>query len=240
MRYFLQDILGQIVDLTFPMVCSFCGGRLSENDKIKNVCRKCMVSLEFRSCKQRLLRCVDDRMLLDSFHTLRSNIYVYSACYYSGNIRNAVLKMKFGQACYFAESFASILKTVFYSELNKSNDIILPIPIHKDRFAQRGYDQAVVIAEKLSDYTGVPYSIDHLKRIKKTKRQSESIDLRDRFSNLSEAFVCKGPDGLKGKRIILLDDVLTTGATIFNAVQAVKKSCGNDADIVGMVIASNR
>ena len=82
------------------------------------------------------------------------------------------------------------------------------------RKRERGYNQAELIARQVSEKTGIPYVENCLIRQKNTKRQSEMSQYAERLQNVSHAFLCTHPESLAGKRILLLDDILTSGETI--------------------------
>jgi ComF family protein len=91
-------------------------------------------------------------------------------------------------------------------------DALVPVPIHPVRRRERGYNQAEEIARELAPLSGMPVLPFALRRLRATVSQTK-LGRRDRRGNLAGAFACAGPEAVKGKRILLLDDVFTTGAT---------------------------
>ena len=102
-------------------------------------------------------------------------------------------------------------------------DIIVPIPLHPKRETERGYNQSVQIAKGVSHITGIPYSSDVLVRTKNTKTQTEQ-NREHRIASMDGAFTLKNSSAIEGKRVILIDDVITTGATIGACLQAISNS----------------
>ncbi len=96
-------------------------------------------------------------------------------------------------------------------------DFILPIPIHKKRLQERGFNQATLLAKGIAKVEGVPVLTDELVRKRYTVAQS-SLDSAARQQNIVGAFEVRNPDIISGKRLLLIDDVFTTGATIREAV----------------------
>ena len=92
-------------------------------------------------------------------------------------------------------------------------DALVPIPIHSVRRRERGYNQAEEIAKEASRYLGIPVVANALKRTRATVSQTK-LNREDRRANLEKAFAARVRDGIRGKRLLLVDDVYTTGATI--------------------------
>jgi ComF family protein len=101
----------------------------------------------------------------------------------------------------------------------KSIDCIIPIPLHKSKLQLRGYNQTECFAKGMSEVTGLPMMTNLLKRTKRTTSQTK-LNRNERFQNLDEAFIVHNADKIKDKEILLLDDVVTTGATLISAGQA--------------------
>lgn len=92
-------------------------------------------------------------------------------------------------------------------------DLIIPVPLHQARERLRGYNQSAMFATGISEIMDVPVRTDCVRRVLATSSQTRKKRM-ERFSNVSEVFAVLKPDILKGKRILLVDDVLTTGATL--------------------------
>ena len=102
-------------------------------------------------------------------------------------------------------------------------DCIVPVPLHWRRALQRGFNQSACIAERLSAHTGVPCEPGLLKRVRFTGQQAK-LGRRERLSNLSRAFSVPDSTKVKNRAILLVDDVMTTGATLSAATQALKRA----------------
>jgi len=92
-------------------------------------------------------------------------------------------------------------------------DILIPVPLHKSREILRGYNQSLVFGQGVSDVIGVPVSKDAVIKFSKTNSQTGK-SRTDRVLNVSQTFRINQPEKLKGKHIMILDDVVTTGATV--------------------------
>lgn len=97
-------------------------------------------------------------------------------------------------------------------------DLIIPIPLHKSRLRMRGYNQSAKFAEGLSGSLKIPWDESIAERIKRTTTQTRKTKI-ERWENVKDVFVIKCPEKVRGKRVLLVDDVITTGATL--------EACGN-------------
>jgi len=104
-------------------------------------------------------------------------------------------------------------KSLRTSPLYKDIDLIIPIPLHRRKEIERGFNQSAVFAQGLSDTMGVPWKKDLLIRTEYTSTQTKK-SRRERFDNVLQAFQILQPKQIEGKHILLVDDVLTTGATL--------------------------
>jgi ComF family protein len=112
-------------------------------------------------------------------------------------------------------------------------DVIIPVPLHRSRLRSRGFNQAVLLGELFSSRLSIPMQLDGLERIRPTEPQIE-LSAEDRRNNVKGAFAVKRPDRIQGKRILLLDDVMTTGSTVNECAKVLNKA-GADAVIVATI-----
>ncbi|MBT4722181.1 ComF family protein [Candidatus Falkowbacteria bacterium] len=129
----------------------------------------------------------------------------------------------------YLEDIADSLGTVLVNQIEKKglrttieNKTIVPVPLHKKRFAERGFNQSEIILKNLINRYSLKLRKDLLIRQKSTAQQAK-LERAERFSNLKDAFSANDKNSIP-KEIILFDDVLTTGATFTEAVSALKKS----------------
>lgn len=110
-------------------------------------------------------------------------------------------------------------------DLRHSIDLLLPIPLHPERERQRGFNQAQVIAQALTERTRVPVDLASVKRISQTTRHRAGMDASQRARSLKGAFRVRAPRGIVGRGIVIVDDVMTTSATA-NEVSSVLMDAG--------------
>ena len=152
-----------------------------------------------------------------SFEGSRYVSYVLSPLIYNNSAREMVKSLKFLQNTVMADVFGKIFAEFlsYYKHLSEF-DMIVSVPLSKERMNERGYNQAHYIAEQVSMEIDVPIK-NPVRRIKHTKRQS-GLSAQKRFYNVMDAFIAD--DSVCGKRIILVDDVRTTGNTMDNCAKA--------------------
>jgi ComF family protein len=100
-------------------------------------------------------------------------------------------------------------------------DAILPVPLHKKRKAKRGYNQSELIARGIGEIIGKPVFTNAVKRIVPNRSQTRK-GRYERWLNVKDIFVCISPESLEGKHILIVDDIITTGATIESLIAAIQ------------------
>lgn len=239
---------GSLKDIFFPDICSFCSSDITRDTPVKGICAKCLCTVPVHKMNQRYITCIDkDRDYFDNDPI--ASMKVMSACEYDGPLKKAIVHFKFYEAAYYKRLFAGLACYLFESEI-KEYDFIIPIPLYKGRLKERGYNQAELIAREISVSTGVDVLSGCLVRQKNTLRQSETKGREERTENLSDAFNCINPGKIASSKVLLLDDVLTSGATMYYAACELQNSVKRYLDfnktkdncfcVEGMVIASKR
>ena len=114
----------------------------------------------------------------------------------------------------------------------KNFTLVTGVPLHKSRQKERGFNQSSLIAEKVADYLSIPFDENVLKRVKNTKIQSGLVR-KERMKNIRGAFELV--EDVKGKKVLLVDDVWTTGSTMRECVKVMKKNGARE--VWGLVLA---
>ena len=188
-------IFENVLNLFFPIKCGVCG-------KIGlPICKECEESL-----KPYEINLVQ-----------KDKFFIYK---YQDIIRNLLLNYKFNDASYLANSFAYLIKNnkKIYSIL-KSYDIIIPVPLHKKRMNERGYNQTELIAKKL----GIPVETNCLIKAKNIKPQSTKT-AKERQIDIKSVFAIQNVEKIKNKKLLLLDDIYTTGSTANECIKTLSKA----------------
>jgi ComF family protein len=139
--------------------------------------------------------------------------------HYTAELARLVQGLKFNGRRNLLGLLAPLLAVTFFENWNRDDfDIVVPVPLHSRRKRQRGYNQAELLARSLTREIAIPY-LCPLRRIRPTLPQVGLSDLQ-REENVRKAFVCTKSADVSGKRILLIDDVMTTGATVSSAAQS--------------------
>lgn len=217
----LQVILiGDYMSILFPqnLYCISCGEPISIKNHM-SMCKKCYAKIEFLYNKN-ISYDVEVMKILEKKYI--NNVYM--ATVYNDVIKKLIHDIKYNNKTYLAEYFAQILYDCI---LDKSIefDYISYVPLHKKRYMYRGYNQVKLICEHLEKMLNKKV-VDVSKRIKNTKSLFE-LSLADRENEMKNAFESIHLDILENKTLLLVDDILTTGATIKNLSENIHKSNKN-------------
>jgi ComF family protein len=151
------------------------------------------------------------------------SVKAYSACLYEGTLKELIHVFKYkgrlALACVFSDIMMEYIKE--NPEIMDA-DIITAVPLHKSRLKEREFNQSMVIANKINEKLGFPVK-EILEKTVKTKYQNE-LTKSERMTNLKGAFKVRENTGINGKRMLLIDDVMTTGATLNECAAAMLSS----------------
>ena len=184
-----------LVNLLFPDKCILCGKLLQKEEQ--DLCRECRTdSPEYPGRKENL-------QFLDSFTAV---------WYYEGNVRRSLLRYKFYHYRSFAAGYGRLLAMKLLQTHPEGFDCLTWVPVSRLRKLRRGYDQVELIAWAVGRELGMePVSL--LKKVRHNRPQSGLNDAAKRRANVLGAYRETNREAIAGRRILLLDDILTTGAT---------------------------
>lgn len=152
---------------------------------------------------------------------------------FEGVVRQAVYNLKYHNVRTLAQPLAALMHGFMISQ-GLVADIIIPVPLHKKRLKERGYNQSALIARNLGKMARLPVVEDWLVKQKHTCQQAKTSSLKERLKNVAGAFSCRS-SGINGLSVILIDDVATSGATMDAAAGALKDS--GAASVWGLALA---
>lgn len=205
----LDHIAVSVRHLFYPHVCRSCYREISNREQF--ICFNCLADLPFTD------------FALSVNNPVEKNFYgrvpveaAMSLLYFTpaSMVQNLIHQVKYkGQeklAIYLGKMMG---RTLLSSPRFDPIDLILPLPLFKNREKQRGYNQSALLGKGISDETGIPVNEKALKRVKSAPTQTRK-SREERWENVEGLFTLSAPHGLENKSILLVDDVVTTGATL--------------------------
>lgn len=202
------DIGRNILDLLYPPRCPACGEILCRGGDFCDECRKKLTPFE-------------------QSYTLEHCESCFSVWVYDDSIKEAVytLKDRGGNAPeIFGKAMAELL---IKHNIPEKADFIIPVPMYKSDERERGWNQMKLIAKEISYRTGMKVCSDIVEKSRKTAHQ-KNLSQEERMVNLKDAFTVKTPETVKGKNILIIDDVCTTGSTLSEIAAVLKKYGAGD------------
>ena len=197
----VMKVISTVLDLLFPPKCVFCAKVLNKADD--GWCDRCTESLPYT----------------DNHGKQGGDVFDFcvSPLYYTGTVRRSLLRYKFKNASYYSDTYGKVLAECI-REFKDSNgfdagyDIISWVPLSKKRQRKRGYDQAMLLAKATaSELDGAV--AETLRKTIDVQPQSELGDKAERSANIKGAYTVSDSDIIAGKRVLLIDDIVTTGST---------------------------
>lgn len=212
----MKKIITNLLDWIYKKKCYFCG---SSKECLK-MCSNCYAEMDY-------LRVQKNREIL--------GVDVYCAGVYENNLQKLIRGLKYHNQRDLAFFQAKFMYEYWQQILNKQDFYqIVPIPLFKTREKSRKYNHMALVAEEFAKLSGYEVNLELVKRVKDTKAQYK-LNRAQRMENLSNAFEIKVKD-TQNKRILLIDDICTTGSTFESIILELKKN--NIDDIVCLATAT--
>ena len=210
-----MNFINSALDYFFPPICGMCG-EINEN----YICNNCYENIK------KIKKCVINEYNNRNFS---KHLYIFK---YEGIIRNKIIEYKFEDEGYLYKMFAKIIlsdkKTCNFI---KKYDVIIPVPISKKRKKKRGYNQSELVANELAQKLNQDIWTDIIIKKKDNKPQSE-LNKLERIKNVEDIYEINKPIEVKNKKVLLLDDIYTTGSTVNEIARKLKQ---NQTQEIGVI-----
>lgn len=224
----------ETLDTLFPFVCLGCGREGS------SMCADCLAGVPRLVPPRFCVVCAEPDVLGRCGWCLASPVavdgirapYVYSR---DSLVRRALIQFKFGDVRAMAAELAGHLAECV-ARYGLDADAIAPVPSHPRRLRERGFNQAALLAAELGKATGVEVREALLARTSDAPSQLSVAGRVNRWSNVADSFVCEEP--VNGMKLLLIDDIVTTGATMSACASALKESGARE--VWGLAVARTR
>ncbi len=223
----VKRLSNSFLDILFPPLCLGCRAYLTcAEEKVNLLCADCFSGIE-----------IYKTVFYKNPHFSLGAVSSYS----DNALKNLIHYFKYEGFISVKEPLDTVLSTymeaVGLKKMLGPSSVIVPLPLHRKRVHERGFNQSDVIAEIVSKYTGIPVDGSLLERTRYTRRQADIKGEEERRKNVMGCF--KVPQSKKGTlrdvTVVLVDDVYTSGATMAEAVKTLRRA--GTKDIIGLVIA---
>ncbi|SHK48404.1 ComF family protein [Rhodothermus profundi] len=201
-----------LLELVYPGYCLHCGARSPK--RTFPLCACCLASLRRVPRGEPLRRLHRLPEAMGCFQDAHSLWYASP----SGPFRPLHHALKYANRPVYALHLGRLLGQTFQNALS-SIELIIPVPLHRRRYLERGYNQSAWLARGIGEVLGRPVKPELLMRVRPTQSQTY-LDREARRANVAHAFVAPYPERVAGRHVLLVDDLLTTGATAAWAAQA--------------------
>jgi len=207
--------INHAINLIYPNVCGICE-KICKDD----LCKKCEIKLN------NIMKLKIDIYKNKNF---RKHLYLFK---YEGIIKEKLIKFKFNEKPYIYKSFVKILiKNKKVCRFLKSYDIIIPVPIHYNRKVIRGYNQSDLISKEIAKSLNIKYEDKVIFKKINNKPQSTK-NKEERKVNVIGAYYCKNGHRIYGKKVLILDDIYTTGSTVNECSKVLKLAGAKSVDVI--------
>ena len=215
-----MKLLKSLGDLLYPPKCAFCGELLPRGEK--EICPRCREKLPYHRSGEKKTDFIP---------------LITAPLYYEEPVRTSLHRYKFSGRTVSAGGYATLMAEVTRRELEGRFDTLSWVPLHRKRRKERGYDQAGLLAEELGKRLGME-PVPLLVKLRNAPPQSGTGDKAARRANISGCYGLLPGAQVAGKRILLVDDILTTGATLSECARVLKLNGAEE--VYGAVTACSR
>lgn len=210
-----MKLLDDLLDLLYPPRCAFCHRLLRRSGD--EVCSDCLKQLPYTG-------------VLAESQGLKHIKSCVSPLFYENLVRDSLHRFKFGQRTGYAGIYAGFMVKCI-DEKQISCDIICWVPVSRQRLRRRGYDQSELLARELSRRLEIP-CLRLLVKQRHTQAQSRIKNANRRRENVRNAYRCGDSLSVRGRKILLVDDIVTTGATLSECAKMLKEAGASEVSAV--------
>lgn len=225
----LNKFWNGLIDYVYPLKCVFCGKIFGEKVEIE-ICENCMKNISL----------FDNTINWPSkdFYEPKYCDGSFVICEYEGIVRSSIILFKFFEKEQYFRAFGRLMakRLATYHE-QEPFDAVLAVPLHRKRLIERGYNQSELLVNEICEELSTENISDIIIRCRNTPKQS-LLNAEQRAVNISCAFELTNSDKIRLKKILIVDDILTTGSTVEECAKVLKD--GGAKSVFVAVIASGR
>jgi ComF family protein len=221
-----KALLSGVLDFFYPPVCHVCGRTLDRPTQL--VCNQCWSGMppygEFRL-----------RMPASKSHMDTVIVGLLGVGDVDDPLNKIIHQLKYDHRAAYAQGLANRLGGLLATyPWMKRIDVIVPVPLHRSRIRARGYNQSQLLADELGNLFGIPVVSKVLVRTRATQSQTR-LTAQQRQQNVAGAFAVFESEAVRSKRILLVDDVVTTGCTVNECAKTLRKAGARDVQAAAAV-----
>lgn len=232
LQFLKTQVYYPVLDLLFPKYCIACETLISAESGF--LCLSCKHTLPYTDMEKMEESAAQVRMLTRLPVTFAASLFYFID---AGMVRAMLHKLKYHNRPEIGVYLGELLAQKFASQSwFQSIDAIVPVPLHVAKKAKRGYNQSACIAEGIAHYSHKPVLLNPIKRTRNTSSQTDK-NRKERMDNVADAFVLRRAKQIEGKHILLVDDVLTTGATLASCGRSILSGADCTLSIATVAIA---
>ena len=234
----VKEFLNKISCMLFPedITCIFCGNEVNKS----NFCLCDHCEKEIFKTPKRCLKCDNPINNEANFCSICSNHLrefdsARARFIYKDKVASKIKQFKYENKKFYARPFARLMLVSFLELINLGYkfDYIIPIPLHEEKLKARGFNQSELLAEEFSKLVDIPVNTKLAKRIVNTPSQT-NFSREERELNMKNAFKITNRTLCKNKNFLILDDIITTGATSESLAKALKKAGAGQVCVIAL------
>ncbi len=229
-----KNLFFDLLDFVFPNYCIVCSSKIKRS--FFSICDKCIELIETANSED--VKVFFHHNFED--HKLIKNFYSKYEFIKDGIFQQIIHHLKYNRKSYLGILFGRKLgedlnKLKWFDEI----DLIIPVPIHRIKKMQRGYNQSSMIAKGINQSTKKPIKESVIKRIRNTETQTH-LHLQERIENVKNAFKVTDKTKIFGKKILIVDDVCTTGSTVNEIARTLLASGAKEVNLVTLAFVKEK
>ena len=228
----IKDIINHFIGLFYPEICAVCGQHLMQGEKV--ICIACLQNIP-----RTRLHLQKDNIIEQRFWG-KVQLERATAFYYftkKSNFQKILHQLKYKNNREVGVAMGKYAAVELIESEDFTNfDYLIPVPLHPKKQKKRGYNQALCIVEGLAEFLNGEIDTENLVRVVENPTQTKK-SVYERWENTKGIFAVKDPQLFENKRILLVDDVLTTGSTLIACVEAIHEVCNAKVSVFTLAAA---
>ncbi len=246
MALVLKEFYRAFLDLIYPPACLLCKKNLPPQTEGDALCLSCLNKIEFNAppfC-QKCSRSLDAQQKETVCRQCQSIPYhfdrIWAATVYNQTMQDLIHLFKYRDKTALRKTF---LKLIFlfierYQIDLRPMDVVIPAPLHPARLRERGFNQSLMLSEGISKKFSIPLPVGSLIKKRHTRHQA-LLGKKERWTNIHGAFTITSPSVFKDKSVLVVDDLLTTGATASEIARTLKENGAKSVYVLTLAIATS-